>query len=1297
MEREGPLLHLAEVLQRLGEAASGRRGASMGTSKESVVRGQAARRAAQLAQREQMLANHEAKQMLSENTAENKNAQKQIARNETYDIPAADRQKIIDAISLIPIADLPQWLLEVTNIQSPQVARFYETVSRLPPELKNNADILYREASRLYWSTDWTSSTAAVVHETRQVIEGTFKQVRQLATPANSGFEQYRLIEDPLLWKGVDYRYDLYRTHRVAGSEDFDGVDGTTAEQRWGSSDPEKFRSYRLHDRLLKNQKYLDKVNDDVGSQSDELRKLRDDLARNEDIKPNESSFNEGETNTYIEQINDHLDELKAAESVQQAAGGRRAEQGYRGADPEQAQKDREALEEIIQTAEGGTLKHIADKALNDAEHLGQQEYELFDKQLAESEAKTGQYYDELYTQMRQQRLAELQRTNPGATIDDVIIKNEELHPHAQAERMRLRKLRDIVRRRYLERYGDRISHSWWDTVDGEKGRDFIKKLDKIQYFAATRLSELPIHEGDPTIALAELDEIYFSILRPADFNPKDPFREAINLYESADLSAFMRILEGRLKELGVDSRRVDDVLTRYTSLRNAKEMAHNLIYISRIGDMEMLGKFVGSLTADEIDFMYKNIPGIEFCQHIRESLLVREEADYGCLRSKFFATDSEHGGVSEWDRKTRDLLDRALDGKMIKDRSGKERVMKSHQRRNAVEFSLAIDVADLRFSEMLSRAKGATDFASSPREGLSIDPIQGIFIKFRVKKPAVYMLYFGLTGDWQTARTMMQGKWDVDQILAHIHALEGDEHSVFGRRISDMRNIIDVGGRWGSRSGWGLRRSGEILSQEAYERRGVGFEANDARTRITAEVEQQEKQKIIKKLGIGGKELEGSKYATEIQRKMAIRMQDHDVVKTINEQVAEEALKVMEKVAEKMPLVIVRRMAASAQSRFTNIRFELLDQVLDGEQVLADVNAQSLALNRGEIRSFSDLAKLRGENKGGERPSPENHLPGTLNESVEAAWQQFQEQVDILEGDLTLVQQSAVINHHDKILDSDYDVIDDLSGRRENVKKYVKSIQKAARNNDSGNNILKEQGTESYLVHMARRIANNQEKFTYTTEDAIYSEFEWVRMGDRGLLRGVMDASSALAGAKDGMMKYFETITAHPNMEEVVGTLRKDVFVPIAGYDDTAAQEWCYRMALQTIRYYAESNLYSYSGPIGDFLNWGLLQNQFARWGKYEWLSSINRALADPMGVSWGPNERLKFIHMLNGLNVLAKDSPINAYSGHNFTAHHLENQTGSRPRNVAGEWVSYGLITSPFIMAWQGTKVSTEEEERK
>jgi len=70
----------------------------------------------------------------------------------------------------------------------------------------------------------------------------------------------------------------------------------------------------------------------------------------------------------------------------------------------------------------------------------------------------------------------------------------------------------------------------------------------------------------------------------------------------------------------------------------------------------------------------------------------------------------------------------------------------------------------------MLTRAWGATDYASNPRESLMLDPIQGIFAKFKVPKPMMYQLYFGLTGDWQTARVAAQQNWSPTKLLQHIY-----------------------------------------------------------------------------------------------------------------------------------------------------------------------------------------------------------------------------------------------------------------------------------------------------------------------------------------------------------------------------------------------------------------------------------------------------------------------------------------------------------------------------------------------
>ncbi len=88
---------------------------------------------------------------------------------------------------------------------------------------------------------------------------------------------------------------------------------------------------------------------------------------------------------------------------------------------------------------------------------------------------------------------------------------------------------------------------------------------------------------------------------------------------------------------------------------------------------------------------------------------------------------------------------------------------------------------------------------------------------------------------------------------------------------------------------------------------------------------------------------------------------------------------------------------------------------------------------------------------------------------------------------------------------------------------------------------------------------------------------------------------------------------------------------------------------------------------------------------------------MGDPTGESWGPNERFKFIHVLNGRHVLAKDNPFGWGMGRGFTMHDLEHETASGPLNAIYEYASYVPFIGPVIMVWQATKKEQEESERR
>jgi len=72
-------------------------------------------------------------------------------------------------------------------------------------------------------------------------------------------------------------------------------------------------------------------------------------------------------------------------------------------------------------------------------------------------------------------------------------------------------------------------------------------------------------------------------------------------------------------------------------------------------------------------------------------------------------------------------------------------------------------------------------------------------------------------------------------------------------------------------------------------------------------------------------------------------------------------------------------------------------------------VNGQFIKVGGAEVKTFKDLAQLLPENKGGNMESPSQHLPAAELEAVKNAWARMKAQADKLEGDLNLVQQTAV------------------------------------------------------------------------------------------------------------------------------------------------------------------------------------------------------------------------------------------------------------------------------------------------
>lgn len=126
--------------------------------------------------------------------------------------PDDAKQLFVDAKLLTTARgeSVPDWITKAGTLNTPQALEFVSIISTLPVELQKDQYFLYREASRLYWSTNWTELPNEAVVEIRGLIDKTFEHIRFLDA-SNPDF----VYPDDTLMLGYDRRPDIYRTKRL--------------------------------------------------------------------------------------------------------------------------------------------------------------------------------------------------------------------------------------------------------------------------------------------------------------------------------------------------------------------------------------------------------------------------------------------------------------------------------------------------------------------------------------------------------------------------------------------------------------------------------------------------------------------------------------------------------------------------------------------------------------------------------------------------------------------------------------------------------------------------------------------------------------------------------------------------------------------------------------------------------------------------------------------------------------------------------------------------------------------------
>ena len=622
-------------------------------------------------------------------------------RNSVRRVEAAGRQ-VPDYLQ--PYAATPQ---------TATVARLIENITRAPDNLRDNANFLMREAAKAYWGTNWMELAREQAHQTREVINTTLYAAMNIAAH-ESGYPHILDMGTELtLWKGLDRRFDLYRTDKV--------------EERVNANQAPTTEAERQHDRLTENleteQKYLDNL-DPLGLQKEKktLENLKESLARAKVEKSEfsvgkrkirETTYKEEEVEPYLKKINDRLDELSretrkvitpTVEIGQEEEIFSPLEGNYT---PYRALSD-EQIKEGLKSVTSGKLQTLGEEVLSKYEKASRDELEELRRKL-DSFKLEGELHDDIRD--------ELQREGRESN-------NEAIQPKLNADREVIRELESLVRQQSLllnrENRPTREGRDFW--VDHP---DYVKTLGNLE-----------LRDFNDSGQFKDLDEVFFEILSAADNNPRQPFREGFSLWREGDLEGFYARLKTSLRRLESEGREINGfkmtpqetqrIMERFTRLRDLKESYHNFIYILHNADKEALGKFASSFLAEDVDFMFENVRGVGYAMRLQESQMARIAANSdGRLPNELMAKDKQ--GHSQWEDMTYELFGQAIKSGRISEYRGGKRLllqeMAPWQKKIALEMGYGFSIVNLRLPELLTRVKGARGYRSGFGEKLKLDP----------------------------------------------------------------------------------------------------------------------------------------------------------------------------------------------------------------------------------------------------------------------------------------------------------------------------------------------------------------------------------------------------------------------------------------------------------------------------------------------------------------------------------------------------------------------------------------------
>lgn len=1276
-----------------------------------------------------------------------KEAYSQIKGKE-YQVTLTDARSSSETTKSVVIATgrkIPDFLPKtVDEIPTVSIARLVEHVVSAHDKLQNDPNFLVWEAYKADMATKWAELTFEETNSAREIINGVYQRALDVAAAQKGSAHITNLGDVETLWKTLDDRPDFYNTEKL-NDKDSSGN---------SYNDSEKRQHERLDQLLRDEQEIINNLhpqNPEDGIKA--LKALKEKIARGkvekQEFKVDKKSIKETlyrkeEAEPVLEKIQSIIDELEAEVAQNRSAEATEQESkdqqdAYRGLD-DLNRPIEEIRSEIFANAQSGSVRAIAKQIFDKYGSFTPRELEDIWNRL-NTINNSGLFVDDL-----KEGLKEVLRRNPT---------NDELQVAKVPDVLAIRELKTLLRHEAtrLRAEGRPGERSFFEN--GERkyklNGQWVSNREYMQNFT--------ISDVDSRATYRELDKMLFEgILSSADNNKRVEFGKAFSFWKEAEYDNFMSLLRGRLHELqkmggNLSDGQVREILNRFTRLRELKEAYHNFYMLLHTGDKETMVKYSASFLAEDLDFMYDNIPGVGYAQRAMESVINQISADNdGVLPPEVMSNNSGVLGASVFERKFYSEFERKINSKGISELSG----MEPWEKNLALECAIGAHTINMRLPELLTQVKGARDFRSSHWEGLKLDSIRGLFVKFQASRPGSIFFWL-ITGDAKTSLDMWKNpnNWSLNRILEEYYIKSEDPR--FEDRIAFMRNVLDVSSRFGRASGWGNVAMMQKFSQEEMRHRGFSLEIRDAEEEIVSKF----KSIIGKELGDDVSDLRKNIYISTRMEKVQTGEKleiARGVKMTLEEAIEKEIERIYARVANENPLALARRMVddrvahrysvkhlnedaskraslrvaylSPEERSLRDYRLEAIEKILGPERLKElleglgggplHVKTQDFEL---DITNLAELWMATPANRSDASKTPQ-HLPGSQEVRVRAARERVQKFIDELESNLSLVQDKRFNRIHkaldrlkkgeidrmtesSSITDADYEILRMPESSREQRKVddiviketrlYAELIKKAATERVVDEKSHLPDKKSSYVERFAHRNVKGKEKYLTCTTDMPYEKFYYAAMGGRALVRGWADAYTNIKGQL-GTGDVFEQFYAHPDLERMGHLLKEKVYIPISADDPIKAQKWAYTVAQGIVKIYSERGLYSNSGPIGDFLNLPLITDVLDKYHLNAWLSGLSKVFIDHNADVMGPNKRWKFIHFLNGINVLAKDPlPWEYGAGWGYTARHLEKETKSTPWHVALEIGSYFPIGFPLIMIVVGIAEALEKEKQK